>query len=108
MAALNLYTFGPMSRWLVERRLSDVSARLKGLRGELQVIDEQLLFFTDAADETRLRALVSETPRADREHHEAQKHADAMAKERASVVASIAELERAQDELLDKLVAETR
>jgi uncharacterized coiled-coil DUF342 family protein len=97
-----------MSRWLVERRLSDVSARLKRLRGELQVIDEQLAFLADAADETRLRALMSETPLADREHHDAQKHADAMARQRANVVASIGELERAQDELLDKLVAETR
>ena len=97
-----------MSRWLVERRLSDVSARLKKLRAELQVMDEQMLFFAEAADEARLRALVSETPLADREHHDAQKHADAMAKERANVVASIAELEKAQDELLDKLVAETR
>jgi hypothetical protein len=51
---------------------------------------------------------MSETPLADREHHDAQKHADAMARERANVVASIAELEKAQDELLDKLVAETR
>ena len=97
-----------MSRWLVERRLSDVSARLKRLRGELQVVDEQLLFFADEADEARLRALMSETPGADREHHEKRKHADAMARQRANVVASIAELERTQDELLDKLVAETR
>jgi hypothetical protein len=97
-----------MSRWLVERRLTDVSARLKRLRAEVQVIDEQLLFLAEAADETRLRALVSETPLADKEHHDAQKHADAMARQRAKVVASIAELELAQDELLDKLVAETR
>ncbi|MCU1447861.1 MAG: hypothetical protein JWP02_31 [Acidimicrobiales bacterium] len=97
-----------MSRWLVERRLTDVSARLKRLRAELQVIDEQLLFLAEAADETRLRALMSETPLADKEHHDAQKHADAMARQRAKVLASIAELERAQDELLDKLVAETR
>jgi uncharacterized coiled-coil DUF342 family protein len=97
-----------MSRWLVERRLSEVSARLKSLRADLQVMDEQMLFFADAADETRLRALMSETPLADREHHDAQKHADAMARERAHVVGSIAELERTQDELLDKLVAETR
>jgi hypothetical protein len=96
-----------MSRWLVERRLTDVSARLKRLRAELQVIDEQLLFLAEAADETRLRSLVSETPLADREHHDAQKHADAMARQRAKVVASIAELERSQDELLDKLVPET-
>jgi hypothetical protein len=97
-----------MSRWLVERRLTDVSARLKRLRAEVQVIDEQLLFLAEAADETRLRALMSETPLADKEHHDAQKHADAMARQRAKVVASIAELELAQDELLDKLVAETR
>jgi hypothetical protein len=97
-----------MSRWLVERRLSDVSARLKRQRAELQVIDEQLLFLADEADDARLRALVAETPLADREHHNAQKHADAMARQRAKVVASIAELEKAQDELLDKLVAETR
>src|SRR5438270_4602629 len=97
-----------MSRWLVERRLSDVSARLKRLRADLQVIDEQMLFFADAADETRLRALMSETPLADKEHHDAQKHADAMARERANVVTSIVELERAKDELLDKLDAETR
>jgi hypothetical protein len=93
---------------LVERRLSDVSARLKRQRAELQVIDEQLMYLAEAADETRLRALVSETPIADKEHHDAQKHADAMAKQRERVVGSIAELERAQDELLDKLVAETR
>ena len=97
-----------MARWLLERRISEVSERLKRLRAELSVVDEQLAFFADAADEARLRALVSETPLADREHHEAQKHADAMAHQRANVVASIAELERAQDELLDKLVAETR
>jgi len=97
-----------MSRWLVERRLSDVSARLKRQRAELQVIDEQLLFLADEADDARLRALVAETPLADRDHHDAQKHADAMARQREKVVASIAELERAQDELLDKLVAETR
>src|SRR5438270_1074874 len=96
-----------MARWLLERRISEVSERLKRLRAELSVVDEQLAFFADAADEARLRALVSETPLADREHHDAQKHADAMAKERAKVIASIAELERAQDELLDNLVAET-
>ncbi len=52
----------PMSRWLVEKRLSQSAERLKRLRAELEVVDEQLLFFTEAADEARLRALVSETP----------------------------------------------
>src|SRR2546423_12201169 len=97
-----------MSRWLLERRLAEVAERLKRLRGELEVIDEQLAFFADAADEARLRALVSETPLADREHHEAQKHADAMDRHRADVVASIQEVERSQDELLDRRVVGTR
>jgi hypothetical protein len=97
-----------MSRWLVERRLSEVAERLKRMKAELAVVDEQLAFFADAAEETRLRALVSETPLADRENHEAQKHADAMARERAAIVSSIQELERSQDELLDRLVAEPK
>jgi hypothetical protein len=95
-----------MSRRLIERRLTDIAERLKRLRAELQVVEEQQAFFDDAADEARLRALVSETPLADREHHEAQKHADAMARHRSELVASIQELERSRDELLDRLVVE--
>ena len=97
-----------MSRSLLERKLTTTAERLKELRGELQVVDEQLQSLAETADDARLRALVSETPLADREHHDAQKHADAMARHRATVLASIAEMERAQDELLDRLMAETR
>ena len=67
---------------------------------------EQLAFFTEAADDARLRALVSETPLATYDHDEAQRHAVAMARHRADVLASIRELERSQDELLDRLVSE--
>ena len=88
--------------------MSDLAERLKRTKAELAVVDEQLAFFAEAADEARLRALVSETPLAERENHEAQKHADAMARERAAILSSIAELERSQDELLDRLVAESR
>jgi hypothetical protein len=94
-----------MSRSLIERRLFEVAERLKALRDELRVVDEQLAVLADAADDARLRALVSETPLAGREHTEAQRHADAMARHRADVVAQLAELERTQDELLDRLLA---
>jgi len=67
------------------------------------VIDEQLVLFDDAADDTRLRSLVSETPLAEAEHRETQRHADAMARSRAAVLESIVALERAQDDLLDRL-----
>jgi hypothetical protein len=92
-----------MSRTLIERRLTDVHRRLKRAREELAVVDEQLAALSDAAADARLRALVSETPLADHEHREAQRHADAMARSRVSVLESITELERAQDELLDRL-----
>ena len=96
-----------MSRWLVEKRLSQSAERLKRLRAELAVVDEQLLSLADDADEARLRALVSETPLADKEHREAQKHADAMNRRRAEIMSSIDDLVRSQDELLDKLMGET-
>jgi hypothetical protein len=96
-----------MSRSLVERRLSEVSVRLRTLRDELAVSDEQLGFLAEVADDTRLRSLVSETPLADREHHDAQRHADAMQRHRSEVIADIARLEQTQDELLDRLMAET-
>ena len=88
----------------MSRSLTQVSARLKELRAELVIADEQLQFLAEQADDSRLRALVSETPLAEHEHAENQKHADAMARHRADVAASIAELEKKQDELLDRLV----
>jgi hypothetical protein len=97
-----------MNASILQRRLVDVTERLKKVRAELAVTDEQLVFLEEEADEARLRALVSETPLADREHHDAQKHADAMARSRAEVVRAIETLERAQDELLDRLVADRR
>lgn len=95
-----------MSRWLVERKLSESAERLRQLRAELGVADEQLAFLADAADDARLRAMVSETPIAEREHREAQKHADAMSRHRTQLVEQIGELERAQNELLERLFAE--
>ena len=97
-----------MSRSLLERRLSETTDRLRARREELVVADEQLAHLAGEADEARLRALVSETPLADREHHEAQKHADAMSRHRAEVAGEIAKLEAQQDDLLDRLMLEMR
>lgn len=94
-----------MSRSLIERRLIDVAARLRSAREELAVLDEQLAVFAEAAEDARLRSLVSETPTAQREYAEAQRHADAMARTRRLLVNQISELSASQDELLDRLVA---
>lgn len=95
-----------MARSLVERRLIEVGDRLKVLRKDLAVADEQLAALAAEADDSRLRSLVSETPIAEREHRDAQRHADAMERHRREVSAEIARLEAAQDELLDRLILE--
>jgi len=97
-----------VSKSVLERKLSEVADRLRALRDELRVADEQLAFLAEQADDLRLRALVSETPLAEREHAEAQKHVDAMTRHRASVAAELAALERAQDDLLDRLIAQSK
>lgn len=94
-----------MGSWLTERRLSQVASRLRTLRDELAMIDEQLVQFCDDADELSLRALMSETPQASHESNEARKHVDAMRRHRDHVVAEIAGLEQRQDALLDQLRA---
>jgi chromosome segregation ATPase len=95
-----------MSRSLVERRLAEVSEQLRRLRSELSVAEEQLAHFTDLADDARLRSLVSETPLAEREHRDAQRHAEAMNRHRSELLDGIERLERLQDELLDRLASE--
>jgi hypothetical protein len=92
-----------MSRRVIERQLTDVHRRLQRTREELRVIDEQFAALADAADDARIRSMVSETPLAEVEHRDARRHVDAMARSRAAVLESISELERAQDALLDRL-----
>ena len=94
-----------MSKALVERRLIETGERLKQLREDLRVADEQLAHFDAEADDARIRSLVSETPLAGREHRDAARHAEAMRRHRDEVIAEIARLETQQDELLDELTA---
>jgi len=87
----------------VKWQLKKTSARLRSLRAELAVIDEQRLQLVDEADDLDTRALVSESPLARSEAREAGGHAAAINKARAHVVAEIARLEAKQDSLLDRL-----
>jgi uncharacterized coiled-coil DUF342 family protein len=95
-----------MSRVLIERKLFDVAQRLKRAREQLAIIEEQLVVMAEAADEARIRSLVSETPLAHREYAEAQRHAEAMERSRRSVAAEVSELQTSQDELLDRLISD--
>lgn len=94
---------GLLGQRLIERKLRETSDRLRDLRRELSIVDEQFDAFSDDAENLGLRALVSETPGADVEYREARRHADAMARHRKGILESISRLEARQDELLDRL-----
>ena len=99
------YRCGRWARGARNGGLTQVAARLRALRDELAMIDEQLTQLSDEADDLALRALVAETPAASYESNDARKHADAMRRHRDHVVDEIAELEVRQDELLDRLTS---
>ena len=88
----------------VERQLFDVYARLARARAELDVVEQQLAALEEMADEARVRMLVAETPLAEREWREAQRHAEVIARTRDAGRAEIAQLEGTRDALLAKLV----
>jgi hypothetical protein len=95
-----------MHRATLERRLSDAHDRLVRARNELAILDEQLVVVNEIAEDTRVRALVAETPVASKEYDEASRHATVMAQNRITLLDRIAELQRRQDELLDRLVVD--
>jgi hypothetical protein len=92
-----------MSSRSVERKLRKTSTRLRQLRDELAVIDEQLAYLVDDTEDKSVRALVADSPFAGVEHSEAMGHSEAMAGHRQHVVAEIGALEAQQDKLLDEL-----
>ena len=92
-----------MPQRLLKKKLADTSLRLRQLREELKVAEEQLVHFSEEADEARLRSLVSETPLADQKHREANKHAESMRKHKNMLQIEIKRIEALQDELLDQM-----
>ena len=93
---------------LIVRRLRSTTDRLKRAESELAVVDEQLLFLRDTLDEARIRSLVSETPLAEADADDAQSDVDRLATYRQDLMRRSGELDRARDDLLDRLSLEVR
>ena len=89
-----------------ERRLAELADRLKRLRADLEVAEEQCFHFEDLAEDARLRALVSETPAAERQHRDAARQAETMGRHRARLREEIRSLEQEQDDLLDRFYSD--
>ncbi len=88
----------------IKRRLTALSADLQAARSEIAMLDEQIAHFSDAAEDARLRAMVSETPLADREHREASKTVNNLTRDRDEWAARLAAMETKQDRLLDEMM----
>jgi hypothetical protein len=93
-----------MTRAAIEKKLTQTAHELRSAQIEVRVLDEQILHFADSADDARLRALVSETPLADRDHRQAVRTVTALNKDRAVWNQRIQKLEARQDALLDQLL----
>lgn len=92
----------------IERRLRRISRELAVAREDLRVTDEQALHFSEIADDTRIRSIVSDSPQDRVDNVEAQQTSTSMGRHRADLVARIQKLEQDQDELLDQLAAKRR
>ena len=90
-------------RWLVERRLRGLTDSVRRATEEIALLDEQLDQVREEAEDSRIRALVAETPLADHENFHAQRSADTLIKARASVAAKLESMRAEQDRLLDEL-----
>ena len=95
------YTSGLMN---IEKSLAEIGDRLNKARNDLRIVEEQLLFQMDVVEETKTRALVAETPLADREYRMARDDHDRLVKQRDEVQRDILDLQKEQDRLLDRML----
>jgi hypothetical protein len=84
----------------VTRRLKDVQRRIESAREELRVLTEQLDVWTDAFEDARLRALMSETPQADHDLADVRRHYDVTRREHDRRVVEIDQMVEERDKLL--------
>lgn len=89
---------------MLERKLRENGDELKRAQEELRISTEQLEHLSGEADEARIRAMVSETPLAEKEFQEASRHAEKMRLHHSEVSDRIIGLETRQNELLDELM----
>jgi len=87
----------------ITERLRALSGEIKELETEAGILAEQLEFQTDVAEDARIRALVSETPLADRDAREAKQDLERMQRSFDDVRRRVQALRDEQDRLLEAL-----
>jgi hypothetical protein len=87
----------------ISKRLAEVRHEVRRQRDTARMLDEQVAYAEELADEAATRALVSSTPLADRERREASDDLRRVRRERDEVRGRIAALLVEQDALLDRI-----
>jgi len=90
----------------VHERLAVLSNEIAEAQTNLRILDEQLAFVEQVAEDARIRALVSETPLADREYREAREDLERMRRSHADAGEQLQQLRDEQDRLLERLLEE--
>ena len=88
----------------IEKSLSGLRNQLEGLLNERRIVEEQILFQMDVAEEAKTRMLIAETPLADRDYRIARDDLERMHRERDDLSARIGAIRRDQDRLLDRML----
>ena len=91
----------------VRRKVQDLQARVVALRAEVAILEEQIEVIDTEVEELRVRAVVSETPLAVKEHAEAVRHAELAHRARQENLDQIARTEIERDQLLAEIAVET-
>ncbi|MGH3443512.1 MAG: hypothetical protein ACRDUY_16005 [Nitriliruptorales bacterium] len=97
-------TGAPREATKVRERLTDVQERFRRARANLRILEEQVAYLGEVADEADTRRLVAETPLADREWRAAKSDHERHNRAREETLAEIEELDRERDRLLDRLL----
>lgn len=89
-------------------RLAALSGEIAEEQTQLRILEEQVAFQQDVSEDARIRALVSETPLADRESREAADDLRRMIRSRDEVLDRLATLRAEQDALLERMFSEVQ
>jgi hypothetical protein len=90
----------------VHERLAVLTNEIAEAQTNLRILDEQLAYVEQVAEDARIRALVSETPLADREYREAREDLERMRRSHAEAADQVRSLREEQDRLLERLLDE--
>ena len=88
----------------MRERLVHVHDRLRWARANLRILEEQVSYLAELADDAETRKLVAQTPLADREWRDARTDLDRHARLLEEGRREIDEYTRERDRLLDRLV----